>query len=483
MPSRSPERADLVIVGGGTAGLAAAVTAGELGLRAIVIEKTERLGGQLLWSFGQFSAAGTRRQRSHGIADHPDDHYADVMRIGGQKATPHLVRLAVDQAGPMVDWLEGLGFPFAPECPALVHGHEVYGRPRTYWGKGPRTQGGRVILGTLLAHLDPGICVMLGHRFTDLLVDGGTVRGVRAEGPQGPVEIEAPTTLLTTGGYAANRDLLAQLQPRWPSALVGCLDHATGDAHEVLQRRFATPLVLGDLYVPTMGMIEDPERPGFGLRLAESRVIVDANARPPWELWVNRRGERFVAEDTRSPHHREHRLLEQPDLVMAAVWDQRAVDRGPAVIGPEWSRDDELAEADRGRWLHRADSLEELAARLRVDPAGLRATTEAYNQALREGRDDPLGRSHRPGPVDAPPFYGAVTRGGMLLTRGGPSVDARLRPVTAGGERVDGVRVAGELLGMSQFSGDAFAGGMSVGPALALGRWLVQEAAGGAVGR
>lgn len=472
---------DLLIIGGGTAGLAAAVTASELGLRATVVEKTDDLGGQLHWSFGQFSAAGTRLQRERGIEDTPAEHYADVMRIGHDLATSHLVRLAVEQAGPMVDWIEGLGFPFAPECPALVFGHEVYSKPRTYWGDGPRTEGGLAILRTLRPHVGGQVEVLLGHRLVDLLVDGdGTVVGARVESTGATVEITAQATLLTTGGYAANRALLAEQQPRWPSALVGCRDHATGDGHEILRRRFGSRLVLGQHYIPTMGLIEDPDRPLFGFRLADQRLIVDANSRLPWEVWVNRRGERFVAEDVRSPHQREQRLLDQPDLALASVWDQRAVREGPAAIGPDWTRERELEEADRGRWLHRADTLRDLAVRLDVDPDGLVASVAAYNDALRAGEADPFGREHRPAPIEEAPFYGVVSRGGMLLTRGGPAVDEHLRPFDGDGQPVAGIRLAGEVLGMSQFSGDAFAGGMSIGPALSLGRWAVQEFAAGA---
>lgn len=472
---------DLLIIGGGTAGLAAAVTAAELGLRAIVVEKTDDLGGQLHWSFGQFSAAGTRLQREHGIEDTPEEHYADVMRIGHDLATPHLVRLAVEQAGPMVDWLQTLGFPFAPECPALVFGHEVYSKPRTYWGAGPRTEGGLALLRTLRPHVGAGVEVRLGHRLVDLLVDEDrTVVGAKVESAGATTEITARATLLTTGGYAANRELLAEQQPRWPTALVGCRDHATGDGHVILRRRFGSRLVRGEHYIPTMGLIEDPDRPLYGFRLADQRLIVDANARLPWEVWVNRRGERFVAEDVRSPHQREQLLLEQPDLALAAVWDQQAVREGPAAIGPDWTREQELEEAARGRWLHRADTLEELAAKLGVNAAGLVATVRAYNEALRAGIPDPMGREHRPVTIEEPPFYGVVSRGGMLLTRGGPEVDAHLRPLDGDGRPVGGIRLAGEVLGMSQFSGDAFAGGMSIGPALSLGRWAVQQFAAGA---
>ena len=80
---------DVVVVGGGPAGLAAAVTASELGLRSVLIEKTSRLGGQLHASAGRFSAAGTRLQRQRGIDDSPDRHFRDIMRLGHGRADPH----------------------------------------------------------------------------------------------------------------------------------------------------------------------------------------------------------------------------------------------------------------------------------------------------------------------------------------------------------------------------------------------------------
>lgn len=469
---------DLVIVGGGTAGLAAAVRATERGLHAVVLEKTADLGGQLHWSFGQFSAAGTRRQAARGIVDHPDAHAADVHRIGHGLADPALVRLAVDQLAPTVDWLEDLGFPFDDACPALVHGHEVYGTPRTYWGAGPRTEGGLALLRTLVPRVGPPVEVRLGHRFTGFVTDAdGRVTGVRATGPEGPTTVHATTTLLTTGGYAADRALVAELQPRWAGALTGCRDHATGDGHRAVRDAFGTAIVGGAHYIPTMGMIEDPDRPGTGFRLADQRLIVDASARPPHELWVNTHGARFVAEDTSSPHQREARLLAQPGAALVAVWDARAVADGPPVIGPDWTRAGELAEAARGRWLHRADDLGDLARRVGVDAAGLADTVAAYNRDLARGRPDPLGRHHRPGPIDRPPFYAVRTVAGMLLSRGGPQVDQQLRPVRDDGRPVDGLHLAGEVLGMSQFSGDAFAGGMSIGPALALARHVVDRVA------
>ena len=221
------QRTDLLIIGGGTAGLAAAATASEHGLAAVVVEKNDELGGQLHWSFGQFSAAGTRLQERLGISDSPQEHYDDVMRIGHGHPTSHLVRLAVEQAGAMVDWLEDLGFPFTPECPALVHGHEVYSKPRTYWGRGPRTEGGLAILQTLRPCVGPSIDVLLNHRFVDLMVDGDRVVGARVEHAGNPIEITAQCHITHDRGVRGEPNIAG----RDAASLVDCAGRLSGPRH------------------------------------------------------------------------------------------------------------------------------------------------------------------------------------------------------------------------------------------------------------
>lgn len=460
-----------VIIGGGNAGLAAAARFSANGVPCLLVEKQARLGGQLWLSGGVFSAAGTRRQASRGIRDSAAEHAADVRRIGHDRGTAHLIELATRHAGQAVDWLDGLGFPFVEECPVIVRSHEPYSKPRTYWGQ-HRANGGRAILETLLPHLDPGLVeIRTQTSLTEIGVGDSEDGALRVEwieltDSDGPTRLAVDEVILATGGYAANRKLLRALQPASENALIGCLDHATGDSHELL-RALDVPMVGGpDTYLPTMGMIENPERPGFTLQLDDARVIVDATARDPWEVWVNDRGDRFVNEATPSPDLRERRLLEQPNLSFWSVWNQTALEAMPTCpIGPDWTADRLLAEEPT--WLVRANTVDELAARTGLPEERL---ADTLYRATRE--PDPHGRARFPVHLDQGPFFAVRSTGAMLLTRCGPQVDADLHPLTADGRAIRGLRTIGEILGMSQFSGDAFAGGMSVGPALSLGVYV-----------
>lgn len=457
-----------VIVGGGNAGLAAAARLSQRGIRSVLLEKQETLGGQLRLSGGAFSGAGTRRQQERGISDTAGLHQREVMHIGHDRATPHLVELATRHASTAIDWIDELGFPFEPSTPAVVLGHEPYSVPRTYWGS-HELNGGRAILETLIPSIDPAIIdIRTSNRLIELITEtiAGHVRisGVRVDTPEGEVVIEADTVVLATGGYAAARDLLEKFQPGRAGALLGCLPHATGDAHRMLAGLGVRIIGAGD-YLPTMGMIENPEEPGVALRLTDARVIVDSNARQPWEIWVNKRGERWVDETLKSPDARERALLQQPELAWWSVWSENILAEAPTTpIGPAWSASQLREMAALDSWLVRADTLEQLASRMGVPDDTLTATIAAYNS----GKDD-FGRTFRPARIETGPFYAVRSVGAMLLSRGGPEVDDALRPVTAQGITIHGVHAIGELLGMSQFSGDAFAGGMSVGPALTFG--------------
>ena len=203
---------DLIIVGAGTSGLACAIAAAEAGSSVCLIEKDSEIGGTLHLSAGQMSAASTRRQKALGVEDSPEEHFSEVMRIGHEKNDPSIVRIAVEGAPKTLDWLDDLGFPFPDEMPIIYYGHEAYSKPRTAWGP----EMGVSILRTIQPVFDDlagaqKIGLRLEHRLTELITENGRVTGVRAEGPSGTVELSAQHTVLTSGGYAANRKLFSEL--------------------------------------------------------------------------------------------------------------------------------------------------------------------------------------------------------------------------------------------------------------------------------
>ena len=117
---------DVIIVGGGGAGMAAAIEAARWGRCVTLLEQNPALGGSTAWSVGSISATGTRLQKAAGIADHPDAHFDDMEAFAGALANRDnrvLRRILVDNTTEMMTWLESLGLIFAG--PHLEPPHRV----------------------------------------------------------------------------------------------------------------------------------------------------------------------------------------------------------------------------------------------------------------------------------------------------------------------------------------------------------------------
>ena len=117
---------DLIVLGAGTAGMPAAIFAAQAGARVLVIEATSQLGGTLDRSTGQVSGSQTVWQRTKGIEDSPQAHYADHMRINRSTSDPALTRLFVEQAPATLNWLAGEGFTVLNGDPVRGKGHDPF---------------------------------------------------------------------------------------------------------------------------------------------------------------------------------------------------------------------------------------------------------------------------------------------------------------------------------------------------------------------
>ena len=465
---------DLVVVGAGTAGLPAAIEAAGQGLRVAVIEKADRIGGTLWRSWGQLSAGGTSLQRAKGILDTPDLHFDDVMRISKNTADPMLVRLAVDHAPASVEWLMASGFDMDPDAPAVLHFHEPYLVARTYWGR----KAGLSVLDVLAPAFEKAcagsVTLELNTELVSLRTEGvDRVAGVTVRRPDGTLhDIDARVVILTSGGYAGNPDLFPQLTagsplagPASPGADGSGIVAAVGVGGRVRgQERF----------LPTYGGVLKAGSTWETVHLDDYPSLTP-QSRQPWEIHVNARGERFVAEDAPSVDVRENALLDQPDLKFWVVYDE-AIRRAAPPLFPTWT-EEELDGAFAGHTsFAKAGDLAELAEATGMDPGLLARTVADYNSAVASGKDE-FGRTNLPAPIAEAPFYAVLNHGSTLKSPAGLEVDSQLRVLGAEGP-FENLWAAGEVIGGSSLSGKSFVSGMSVTPALSFGRMLGRRAAG-----
>jgi len=463
---------DIIIIGAGTAGIPAAIEAVAAGARTLLVEQSDRVGGTLHVSAAQMSGAGTRLQRERGIADSADAHVADVLRISRNTCNAALVAKAAQLGGATIDWLMDLGFDMDPICPVILHFHEAYHTPRTYWGR----DGGRSVLRVLLplferAMARPNATLRLNTEAVSLTLGArGTVTGLRLRDTQsGETQtVSTGSVVLATGGYAGNRAMFARLTGGTP-LYTPALPIATG--HGIAMAEAAGAVVRGsEHFIPTFAGIE--EEPGTGRVLWEHLPNLIPQVRPPWEIYVDRDGHRFVQEDIDSIDAREQALMRLPNLTFWVVFDDAMLRQAPPLL-PGWQPQDLARAWASNPAFAQADTIEALATRAGIDPAGLAATVATYNRAQATGADL-LRRQHLPAPIATPPFRAIRMHGIVLKTPAGIAVDTELRVLDRDGAPIPNLYAIGEAMGGATLSGNAFVGGMSVTPALSFGRWLGQ---------
>jgi fumarate reductase flavoprotein subunit len=458
---------DLLIVGAGTAGMTCAIVAAQAGADVVVVEKSDVPGGTLHLTGGHMSAAGTRRQAERGIDDSPEAHLADLVRISRGTVDERIAGLAVAQAAPTVEWLEEHGLELEEDTPAVYYGHEPYATARTIWGD----DRGRSILRVLQPMWDEQVAAgriafLPAHDLQELLVEDGAVTGVVAGHRGVRVELRAAATVLATGGYAANLDLLADVTPGRPRALTSAAPTSQGDGILAAQR-IGARFHRAERFLASIGsFVEDPE----AARAFDSPQFMDLD-RDPQEIWVNVRGERFTPEDVRSPDLHERALAAQPGAQMWVVCDDRALDADGGTFHRVWDAERLRAEAQRGSFAWSAPDLATLAARAGLDAGGLEQTVAAFNAAVASG-EDPLGRTALHAPLDTPPFHAFRSDATVFVSFGGLAVDEELRVLDDAGRPIPGLHAAGEIIGAGTTSGNAFCSGMLLTPALAFGRLL-----------
>jgi len=460
-----------VIIGGGTAGLVAAIFAADRGAKPIVIEKSATVGGTLFISGGMMAAAGTVFQKARGISDSPDSHFQDVMRISAGTADRDMARLWADHAGPMINWLAQHGFDIGPNQPVKGSAYDEYSVPRYLWGP----QNGRSILSVLKPLFDQRVAqgriqLITGAGAVDIIKDSrGAIKGVVIEDAQGKrSEVYGSSTVIATGGCAANPDMFQALhgvplyrRAAWP------MSQGVGFT---LGQEAGGFIRAADNYIGYYGSIAQNDQIPSP---AAADMAIDPRTRPLWEVFVNSRGERFVREDHPSMSARDRAMDLQPEYRFWAIFDQRSFDEAPPLISG-WSREKMLAAFNSHPMFTQANSLQELGAKSSIDAAGLIASVSAYNGARGNGRPDPFGREQRPASIARGPFYAIRSQTWTLKSYAGLAVNKSLQVINRNGDPIPNLYAAGEVLGATP-GGKAHTSGASVTPALAFGQLLGQK--------
>jgi succinate dehydrogenase/fumarate reductase flavoprotein subunit len=464
---------DVLVVGSGAAGLAAALAARSSGAEAVLVAEAEEVvGGSSRLSGGLTMGAGTRYQRALGIRDDADSLFHDYLTLNHWDVEAGVARRLADLAGPTVEWLGDLGVEFYDQ---LVYGGDER-VPRVHV---PVGRGQAVINVLLSACRRAGVEIALRQRVDRLLIEDGTVTGVAV----GDDAITAGAVVLATGGFGNEP---AKLAEHYPSAAatgwawyIGA-GGSRGDALDLAGRAGAQ--ILGH---------------DRGLRLLHANFarIYEAYL-PGWIVIVNREGRRFFNET--APYGITDGLLRAQGDVAYAVFDSATLTAATAAgvarysqqipgstkkQSPHWNADviEQMVAAGR---VHRAGSVAALAQALGLPAEELAGTIARHNAQVAAGEDaDYLKDPKFLEPIATPPFYGAELRPATVcFTACGPRIDRDARVLHRSGRPVPGLLAAGECAG--GVIGPAYVGsGNSYASCLVFGRVAGATAAAAARGR
>lgn len=445
---------DVLVVGAGGAGLAAAIAAHDAGADVALVEKRERPGGNTSLSTASLPGGGTRFQRAAGIADSADVLYADLTALSGPHDALHLTRLLSDRSAEIVEWLaDAVGVPLDVITDYRHVGHSV---PRLH---APASRKGEDLVAALVAAVESrGIPLALSSPLRSLVVDedGRVVGAVTGDGGAA-TRIGAKVVILAVNGFGNVPDLVARHCPEIAGSMyVGAL----GSEGEALR--------LGEALGAGFGNLASYQ--GFATILYPHGELLSWTTIEMGGVLVNARGERFgdeaigysgFAAPVARQEGRVHAVFDQRirDIAAREPWFKEILDFGAA---------------------KRADDVPSLAELIGVPADRLAGTIDAYNDAVTGRAADPHGRAELAATPLTAPFYTAEVTAALLSTQGGLAVDDRARVLRPDGASIAGLYAAGgAVAGIAGRSGGVgYASGSGLLHAIGLGWIAGRDAAG-----
>lgn len=467
------ETADVVVIGAGGAGLSAAVTAGQAGSSVIVIEKMPKVGGNTIISGAAYNTSDPERQKNTPAAagpeatvqkliaaapandlhkemqaqlkseydaykasgsatlfDSPTLHALQTFEGGDRVGNLTLIKNYTSKTLDGIKWLESMDMKFKDDCFTVLG---------ALWQRShkPFKPLGTGYIETLMGYVNSHkLPIMLETKAERLIVKDGRVVGVEAKGPtDNKVTVYAKKgVVIATGGFSKNIEMRQKYNDQWKTldASIPSTNHpgATGDG--IVMAQAVNADLVGMNYIQLLPMGE----PGTGSLAGNIEQGVEDR------IFVNKQGNRFIAEDARRDVMTQG-LYKQTDAYMWVILDKHSYPTGSTKNNFNETID-ELVAAGRA---FKADTLAELAAKIKVDPANLTKAVADFNAAVDNKGGDAFGRSLFSHKIDTPPFYAGARVPTVHHTMGGLKVNTDAQVIDTKNVVIPGLYAAGEVTG------------------------------------
>ncbi len=451
------ENPDVIVIGGGGAGLIAAITAVEAGAKVYLFEKTGVLGGSNNYSGGSLSAAGTQLQKDAGIEDSPENFAADILRMGGGANIQELTKTHVENAVAAVEWVDSLGVDLGDRIPTMSAAYDAFNVPRQYMMHldGVPTSKGLLakIIPLLESYQDQGnAAIMMNTEVGDIIIDeNGAVVGVVIN-DEAKTEYYADAVILATGGYGHSEELVKRYN--FKNAVSTAPAFATGDGYRFAEKAGAQFSNME--YIPGyVGAV--PVNSGTFAK------TVGVNANYDGTIWVNKDGVRASAERGGLDSQKKAMYENAPENLVFFIISQDIRDtHDPIITGDDenWSKFEELLAAND--CVYKGETIEDLAKAAGINAEALAETLEKYNGFVAAGEDKDFGRDPATlVALEKGPYYAIKSCPSVLLTKGGPLMNSDAQVINTKGAPIAGLYQCGEIVGGANIGGHASVGGLA----------------------
>ena len=445
---------DFLVLGGGAGGLAAGVQARQAGADVLIVEAAGVTGGSAARSGGKLMAPGTKWQKAQGIYDSPEMLFDYMMSQSNGKADPKKIRYFCDRAYENLLWLEGCGW----KCQDVEPIHESIVPWRVYNSEGGHYmsagQGGHITSAMHNEYERLGGEIVFNCSLKELIFEDGAVKGAVCEyAGGGKLTVRANNVLLATGGFAANREKVEELYPCMKGYFTDVPKTNIGTGIEcgkaVGAQEYVSPGIQVNYMSTTPAMIGINEEAG---------LIVDQKGR----RLVNEWSYQYVVGDALMRSKSNHGWY-----ISCGNEKYETVNKAFAA-GPIPGFGDVFA-----------DSLEELAEKMKVEYEVLKDTVDRYNAAAEKGEDEEFGKpAEFLFPIKGPKYAAFMYTPCITVTFGGLVTDLAGRVLDKNNKPIPGLFSTGETSPAGIY-GTIYPGcGTSIGAAVLWGRLAAKIATG-----
>lgn len=445
---------DVLVIGGGNAGMCAAIAAHGGGARVLVLESSPRAlrGGNSRHTRNMRCAHDAPTPIMSGA--YPEEEYAsDLMRVTKGHIDPHLAQVAIRASATLPEWLMSLGVRFQPPYRGTLH----LGRTNAFF-----LGGGKALLNSEYAAADRrGVRIVYDAEVFGLEIADGRLRSARARIGGQEYLVLAKAVVLAAGGFEAN---VPWLKEAWGSIADNFIVRGSPyNDGRILKLMLARGAQQVSDATQCHAVAVDARAPKFDGGIVTRIDCLSLG------IVVNKLGQRFYdeGEDFWSKRYAiwGRLIAREPGQIAYAIIDAKAVGKFMPTMFPPIQ----------------ADTLRGLAGLLDVPGEPLEATVAAFNRSIRNGTYDhdvlddctTVGlmppKSHWALPLDTPPFLGYPLRPGITFTYLGLKVDDTARVLQGDGAAFHNIFAAGEIMA-GNVLGEGYAAGVGMMLGAAFGR-------------